>query len=384
MGKKDIGLKSYLQNAVRYADLWNGAVFHGRQIVRAENLQEITPVRSKSDQEAVLERTGDLVMKQNYDGQRFVIFALENQEETDYGMPVRIMLQEALEYDRQIKEIRRKNKRLYQEMCERSGGGQQTAFYKDSGEYLYKVRREDYLYPVMTLVVYWGEREWRGPKNLHEMFHMDGMDSFMQEELKRMVPEYPLHFLNVSTFEHFEYFRTELSPLLELYQKRNCKEDFVRYIKTDKKCLDMDDESWYILSQMTDSKAIKSIIAQKNGEERSDRDMGSAIDDWLYEAKAEITAEIRAKVREEARAEARAEVREEVREEARAEIRAEERAIGKAEDILALLEEYGAVSEELKAKIMKQMDLQVLDEWFKLAVHTRNVDEFVQQSQIER
>lgn len=108
--------------------------------------------------------------------------------------------------------------------------------------------------------------------------------------------------------------------------------------------------------------------------------MGSAIDDWLYEAKAEITAEIRAKVREEARAEARAEVREE----ARAEIRAEERAIGKAEDILALLEEYGAVSEELKAKIMKQMDLQVLDEWFKLAVHTRNVDEFVQQSQIER
>lgn len=112
--------------------------------------------------------------------------------------------------------------------------------------------------------------------------------------------------------------------------------------------------------------------------------MGSAIDDWLYEAKAEITAEIRAKVREEARAEARAEVREEVREEARAEIRAEERAIGKAEDILALLEEYGAVSEELKAKIMKQMDLQVLDEWFKLAVHTRNVDEFVQQSQIER
>lgn len=92
MGKKDIGLKAYLQNAVRYADLWNGAVFRGKQIIKAEELQEITPVRSKSDQDAILERTGDLVMKRNHDGQRFVILALENQEEIDYGMPVRIMM----------------------------------------------------------------------------------------------------------------------------------------------------------------------------------------------------------------------------------------------------------------------------------------------------
>ena len=49
MGSKDIGLKSYLQDAARYADLWNGAVFKGKQIVRAGELQEITPVRLKSD-----------------------------------------------------------------------------------------------------------------------------------------------------------------------------------------------------------------------------------------------------------------------------------------------------------------------------------------------
>ena len=352
MGKKDIGLKSYLQNTARYADLWNCAVFRGRQVVKAENLQEITPVRSKSDREAVLERTGDLVMKQNYNGQRFVIFAPENQEEIDYGMPVRIMLQEALEYDRQIKEIRRKNKRICQEMCEKSGCEQQTAFYKDSGEYLYKVRKEDYLCPVMTLVVYWGEEEWRGAKNLHEMFNIDGMDSFMRKELKRMVPEYPLHFLDISKFEHFEYFRTDLSPLLELYHRRNNKDDFMKYINTNRRSRDMDEESWYVLGQMTGSKAIKSIIMQKNRGERSNRSMGNVIDDWMNEG------------------------REEGREEGRAR--------GKAEFIIALLEEYGAVSKELKLKIMKQMDLQILDKWFKLAVHTRNVDEFVQQSQIER
>ena len=49
MGSKDIGLKSYLQDAARYADLWNGGVFKGKQIVQAEELQEITPIRLKSD-----------------------------------------------------------------------------------------------------------------------------------------------------------------------------------------------------------------------------------------------------------------------------------------------------------------------------------------------
>ena len=31
MGKKDILLKSYLEDARRYADLWNGGVFCGRR-----------------------------------------------------------------------------------------------------------------------------------------------------------------------------------------------------------------------------------------------------------------------------------------------------------------------------------------------------------------
>ncbi len=47
-----------------------------------------------------------------------------------------------------------------------------------------------------------------------------------------------------------------------------------------------------------------------------------------------------------------------------------------------VLEEYGAVSGELRTKIMKQTDLQILDEWIKLAIHTKDVNEFVQQSGI--
>lgn len=58
------------------------------------------------------------------------------------------------------------------------------------------------------------------------------------------------------------------------------------------------------------------------------------------------------------------------------------KAEGKAEAVIMFLEEYGAVSGELRTKIMKQTDLQILDEWIKLAIHTKDVNEFVQQSGI--
>lgn len=169
MGTKDIVLKTYFRDTVRYADLWNAGVFHGKQIIRAEELQEITPVYSKADKNAVLSRTGDFVMMQSRSGQKFAILALENQEETDYAMPARIMIQEALEYDRQIKEIARRNERAYKIYCDAEKKDGLDAVYKDAGEYLYKFRKKDFLLPAVTLVVYFGEKEWNGAKSIKSL-----------------------------------------------------------------------------------------------------------------------------------------------------------------------------------------------------------------------
>lgn len=60
-------------------------------------------------------------------------------------------LQDALAYDRQIKKIKRMNQRQEQK-------------FPNSGEFLSKIRKEDYIQPVITLVVYWGEAEWQGAR----------------------------------------------------------------------------------------------------------------------------------------------------------------------------------------------------------------------------
>lgn len=336
MGKKDIGLKSYLRDVARYADLWNGGVFEGNQIIRAEGLQEVTPVYAKSDEEAALERTGDLVMMQNYDGQRFAVLALENQEKVDYGMPVRIMVQEALEYDKQMKETCRRNEREYKAYRAAENKEGLVPVYKDEGEYLYKFREGDRLFPVVTLVVYWGEKEWKGAKNLHEM--IDFGNTRMGTELRKLIPEYPLHFLDLSKFSHFEHFRTELRPLLQLFQKRNSKDEFVNYIKENEKDCNMDDESWDMLGKLVDSSNIKSMIKNREQRKGEDKRMCKALDDLVAEGAAEL--------------------------------------------VIDLLEEYGAVSEDIRKAILGQTDISILRSWNKLAAHAGSIEEFVRQSHL--
>lgn len=336
MGSKDIGLKSYLQDAARYADLWNGGVFSGKQIVRAEELQEITPIYLKSDSNAILERAGDLVMKQNHDGQRFAILALENQEKIDYGMPVRVLIQEALEYDKQMKAIRHKNEQAYKAYCAAKGQEAVDAVYKDDGEFLYKFREDNRLFPVVTLVVYWGEGEWKGAKSLHDM--IDFGDSQAGRELRKLVPEYPLHVLELSKFEHFECFRTELRPLLELFQRRNSKEEFAEYIHENTESSKMDEESWQLLSQLTNSKNIKRLIQKKEQGKEENEDMCRALDELIADGIAEAIAEL----------------------------------------IIDLLEEYGDAPDDLKEKICSQTDIPVLKRWHKLAVHAGSIEEFAE------
>ena len=56
--------------------------------------------------------------------------------------------------------------------------------------------------------------------------------------------------------------------------------------------------------------------------------------------------------------------------------RAEGRAEGMAEAVVELLRELGAVSDELRAKIMNESDLTILKQWHKKAAHVDSVEQF--------
>lgn len=100
MGVKDIRLKVYLSDERRYADIWNGSVFQGKEIVKAQDLKQVSPVLDTADVTGTEEMLRDVVMKQSLTGQKFALWTVENQEYVDYGMPVRIMRQEVMSYTR--------------------------------------------------------------------------------------------------------------------------------------------------------------------------------------------------------------------------------------------------------------------------------------------
>ena len=63
--------------------------------------------------------------------------------------------------------------------------------------------------------------------------------------------------------------------------------------------------------------------------------------------------------------------------------RAEGRAEGKAEAILELLEDIGNVSDELKERIMKEKNLEILRKWHKAAARAENLEQFLEKSEIK-
>ena len=117
--KKDSTFKEFWRDNERFADLFNGAVFGGREVICAESLQEMdTDVSGTIKMDGYsegLERRRD-VIKKFAAGMTFVLLGVEAQQHIHYAMPLRHMLYDGMGYlkgipqssgkDRKISDIR--------------------------------------------------------------------------------------------------------------------------------------------------------------------------------------------------------------------------------------------------------------------------------------
>lgn len=176
MGKLDITQKSFFENAEHFADLMNGVYFGGKPVLKAEELTSVNSVLQKADEEVALEKLRDVVKMQTKDGRVFALYVLENQYRIDYSMLVRIMVEESLEYENQVKAIRKRNKEKYRNVL-------------SPDEYLYGFRKRDRLYPIHTLVLYWGDKEWDAIDSLRELTTISADDTNMEQCVAALVPD---------------------------------------------------------------------------------------------------------------------------------------------------------------------------------------------------
>lgn len=276
MGKTDITHKSFFENAVRFADLMNGAYFGGDKIVEAKDLLPEDGAIQKADEEAVFERLRDVVKKQTKDGSIFAVYVLENQVTVDYGMLIRIMVEESLAYEKQIKDIRRRNK-------ERLG----NVLKED--EFLCGFRKTDRLYPVYTLVLYWGDREWDASNSLQDMIDIPVGDWNLERKLKKLLPEYRIHLYDLNRIKDFSGFQTDLRTLFEFYSHRKDKDALREYMDTHvEEVRHLDKESRFLLATMLKEKRLmKWLLKQSEQGKEEEGNVCKAIDDMIEEGRLE-------------------------------------------------------------------------------------------------
>ena len=260
MGKNDISLKSYLSDKRRFADLFNCTLMGGSQVIDPNWLENSPTVMSVSDENGFMERINDISMRYRFENSSLALITLENQEYIDYAMPLRVMLQQALAYDCQLREIKSQNK---------------NHTLKGSGEFLSKVKNADKILPVVILVAYWGEDEWDGAKSIHDMMDFEPQT----EMLRQFVPEYKINFVNLKEYKDSENFKTELRTFSGLYFCKNSKRKMSKYIETHKECTNIDSDTFWAITNISDIGGLKGLEKYR---EKEEIDMCKAFEEnWL-------------------------------------------------------------------------------------------------------
>ena len=148
-------------------------------------------------------------------GIHLMILACENQEKIHYAMPVRTMLYDGLSYAEQIRQLKKKRKK-----------GEKVS----ADEFLSGMKKDDKLYPVSTLVFYYGDKPWDGSVDLHGLLKKSENPE-LEEKIKTLIPNYHINLLDVNQIEDTSVYKTDLQTILEMIKYRQDKESMQKYVQ---------------------------------------------------------------------------------------------------------------------------------------------------------
>ena len=282
MGKYDGLMGRYFSNRERFADLMNGIMFEGKQLIDPKSLEreagdyfetegileaDQNKVERKSQRGyKVKRRYRDLKMKSRQNGQ-FRIFALENQSVVDYTMPLRCMEYDFLDYQEQLNNLKETYKI------------KKTAL--RGPEKLCGIKKKDRLLPVYTVCLYHGEEEWDGPRSLFDMTCIDGED-------KKNFSDYQMLLYCVNEQQDFHMFHTELRQFFQALVYRKDKEKLKELIDNSAEYKNLSEETFEMIVKFLGMSELWKI--RDNFKSRNDERKGYNMCQAIRELRAEERA----------------------------------------------------------------------------------------------
>lgn len=244
MGKCDIALSQYFEDESRYADLINGFIFEGEQVINETDIepaaQVMTGFLGKFKDRITIQKYRDAVKRVIF-GMNFVILGLEHQNKIHYGMPVRIMLEDAAGYDEQIRKLRRKNRK--------------TAGLT-ADEFLGGITREDRLKAVCTIVLYYGLEPWQGANTLYDLLDLESVP----DKVKSLISDYRIHILEVRKISDINHFHSDLHEVFGFIQKASDKTAVQEFtLQNEDKFQALDEDAYDVITVLTGSNELETV-----------------------------------------------------------------------------------------------------------------------------
>lgn len=243
--KTDTVLKNFWRDNARFADLFNAVLFNGEQKIEADALEEadtdISGILKFSGHAETLQKILDVVKKSAY-GVEFVILGLENQQHIHYAMPLRIMVGDALGYLKEYESIVRKNK--------------EEGKWKSTEEFLSGFHREDRLHPIVTICVYYGEKNWDGPSTLTDMLKLP-------EDLQMLVNDYKMNVIQVRESESLRFQNRDVQTVFDV-SRSLLKGNYQRITDVYRE-QELDSELGLVIGAITESRELMNHALERKG-----------------------------------------------------------------------------------------------------------------------
>ena len=233
MGKADVNVNIWLSEKNRFANLFNGVIYGGENVILPEDLEEVNPVSSVNVKNRVgktksMKKYRDIIMRWKNQA-TLVLLANEAQDKIHYAMPHKVMLYDGMDYETQI----RNNWERFTEGQRQAKKTGQTLEHLTAGEYLSRFRRTERLTPIISLVFYYGSEPWDGPVDLYDMFRLEGTEK-EKAILEKYLPNYRINLVDAERLEETERFSEDLQVILTMLKYRKDKDGLRNYVNENK------------------------------------------------------------------------------------------------------------------------------------------------------
>ena len=243
MSLQDTVTKQYVSDPKVFADAFNYLIYSGRQVIRPEQLTDLDatqfaiPYREEEEGKPEATQKYRDVLKtlavKTDEHCTYLVLGIENQSNVHYAMPVRNMLYDAMQYEKQVRQLAAAHRKKHDAAT--------------SDEYLSGMNREDKITPVITLVINFGSKKWDGPIRLHEMF------SEQPEHILRLIPDYQVLLIDPMSMADTDLGRlnSSLREVLSYIKYQHDQEQMQRLLQEDNRFSELERNAALVIQATT-------------------------------------------------------------------------------------------------------------------------------------